>query len=100
MNTQCFSIIQNYKAVEKKELIYNKSVSEKVQKLSLLIEQAGDENEISKIVTDFYKTYGVGKFGLNKAFSISSGTGADCLVPITTTSDVTLNDLVGIRKRG
>ena len=52
--------------------MYNKNVSEKVQAVSLRIERAKDEEEIFTIVTDFYKAYGVGMFGLNKAFRIKS----------------------------
>ncbi len=95
LNVNCFSIIQNYKAVVKKEHIYNKNVSEKVQKLSLLIEQSSDENEIYNIVTDFYKAYGVGKFGLNKAFRVTTEVNQEILSPIITTENVVLDDLVG-----
>ena len=44
-----------------------KNVSEKVQALSERLETAKDENEFFDMVTDFYKAYGVGMFGLNKA---------------------------------
>lgn len=95
LGINCFTTIENYQAVGKKEQIFNKSVSEKVQELSLNIEQAKNETEMYTIVTDFYKTYGVGKFGLNKAFRISHEEGEDLLNPITTTGDVVLSDLVG-----
>lgn len=94
LDISCFTIIGNYCAVGKKEQIYNKSVSEKVQKLSLSIEQAKDEKELYQIITDFYKAYGVGTFGLNKAFRVSEE-GMGRLIPITTTGDVVLDDLVG-----
>lgn len=95
LDINCFTIIQNYKAVVKKEHIFNKSVSEKVQQLSIRIEQAKDEKEMYQIITDFYKAYGVGKFGLNKAFRISDEKNADMLIPITTTGDIVLDDLIG-----
>lgn len=95
LDINCFTIIQNYKAVVKKEHIFNKSVSEKVQQLSIRIEQAKDEKEMYQIITDFYKAYGVGKFGLNKAFRISDKKNADMLIPITTTGDIVLDDLIG-----
>ncbi|WP_324823143.1 ATP-binding protein [Sinanaerobacter sp. ZZT-01] len=95
LNINCFTTIQNYKAVTKKEQIFNKSVSEKVQKLSLMMEQAEDEKTMYSIVTDFYKAYGVGKFGLNKAFRISNRDDSDFLIPITTTGEVVLDDLIG-----
>ena len=95
LDIDCFTIITNYNAVVKSEQIFNKSVSEKVQKLSHAIEQAENGEEVYKIVTDFYKTYGVGEFGLNKAFRISNDDTSRILCPITTTSDVVLDDLVG-----
>jgi len=94
----CFDVIEHFQAVEKKEQIYNKSVSEKVQELSALIEKAKGGKEMFDIVTDFYRRYGVGMFGLNKAFRISpyyeSGKG-ELLEAITTTGDMKLSDLVG-----
>ena len=95
LDIQCFSIITNYKAVVKSEQIFNKSVSEKVQKLSSLIEKVESEEELYRIITRFYKEYGVGKIGLNKAFRISEQEGGSILSPITTTGDMTLDDLVG-----
>ena len=70
LGVDCFSRISDYKAIGKPELMYNKNVSEKVQALSERLETAKDENEFFDMVTDFYKAYGVGMFGLNKAFRI------------------------------
>ena len=95
LNIDCFTIITDYDAVVKSEQIFNKSVSEKVQQLSHAIEQAEDSTELYKIITDFYKTYGVGNFGLNKAFRISTEDKSRILCPITATSEVMLDDLVG-----
>lgn len=95
LGINCFDIILNYKSVVKSERRYNKSVSDKVQLLSGRIEQAADAEEIFEIVTDFYKSYGVGKFGLNKAFRIFPDAGSDFIRPITNTEEVRLDDLVG-----
>ncbi len=110
LDINCFSVIENYVSVPKKERSYNKSVSEKVRKLSRDIEHAADENEIFDIVTAFYRDYGVGMFGLNKAFRLQkNSTGAIrpdadymngtksniTLIPITNTENVMLSDLVG-----
>ncbi len=94
LGINCFHIISNYQAVEKKERRYNKSVSDKVRMLSEQMEQANSEDEIFTIVTDFYKAYGVGKFGLNKAFRLFSGTD-DLIRPITNTEEIRLDDLIG-----
>ena len=96
LDIDCFTIVNNYKAIGKKERMYNKTVSTKVQDISRAIEGAKDENDIFKIVTDFYKAYGVGMFGLNKAFRIVHPTNGDMqFVPINNTEDVRLDDLIG-----
>ena len=95
LEIDCFTIITNYNAVVKSEQIFNKSISEKVQQLSNAIEQTKDDEELYQIITDFYKEYGVGEFGLNKAFRISTDDKSGILNPITTTSDMVLDDLVG-----
>lgn len=95
LDIDCFTIVNNYKAIGKKERMYNKNVSTKVQDISRAIEGAKDENDIFKIVTDFYKAYGVGMFGLNKAFRITREHGDLEFVPINNTEDVMLDDLIG-----
>ena len=95
LGIDCFSTICNYKAIGKKERMYNKNVSEKVQAVSLQIEQAKDEEEIFRIITDFYKAYGVGMFGLNKAFRIRSVPDGVEFLTINNTEQVLLKDLIG-----
>ena len=69
---------------------------EKVQALSEKLEQTKDENEFFEAVTDFYKAYGVGMFGLNKAFRlIDKGQGEPDFYPINNLDKVMLDDLVG-----
>ncbi|MEL7598341.1 MAG: ATP-binding protein, partial [Clostridiaceae bacterium] len=75
---------------------YNKNVSEKVQVLSEKLRGARDENEFFEYVTDFYKAYGVGVFGLNKAFRISKKEeGKVEFCPINNMDKVLLDDLIG-----
>lgn len=96
LGIDCFTTISNYKAIVKKERMYNKNVSEKVQELSNAIELANDENDIFDLVTDFYQAFGVGMFGLNKAFRINhTGEGQVEFVAINNTDKVMLKDLVG-----
>ncbi len=99
LGLNCFSVIENFQAVEKKERIYNRSVSEKVQELSAAIEQAETDDEMYRTVTDFYARYGVGKLGLNKAFRVSDDPDSELLIPITNTMNVTLDDLVGYEEQ-
>ena len=97
LEINCFSVLSNYHAIAKREQIYNKNVSEKVRELSSRIENAADGEEIFGIVAEFYKDYGVGMFGLNKAFRIE--TDEHCISmkfrPITNMQAVQLDDLIG-----
>lgn len=106
LGLNCFSLIENYQSVEKAARVYNKNVSEKVIELSNAIENENTDDGIYNVVTDFYKNYGVGKFGLNQAFRIDDelaemGTfengvkRTDFLIPITTRGNERLEDLVG-----
>ena len=124
LGINCFSILEDYTAVGKPERVFNRSVSEKVQELSSRIEAvengiSGDERsggessengivgasgenaqspeqKMYDIITGFYKEYGVGQFGLNKAFRVNDeNKEREFLIPITATSDVQLEDLVG-----
>ncbi len=95
LEINCFSVISDYQAIEKNSSRYNKSVSEKVRMLSDLIVSSSDEEEIFNHVTNFYRDYGVGAFGLNKAFRIKNKQEQLEIFPITNTQEVLLSDLVG-----
>ncbi|MCD8118120.1 MAG: ATP-binding protein [Lachnospiraceae bacterium] len=96
LGIRCFSAISNYRAIAKKERMYNKNVSEKVQALSLRLEEAADADAFFDAVTDFYRAYGVGMFGLNKAFRIGrSAAGQLEFYPINNMDSVVLDDLIG-----
>lgn len=96
LDVDCFDHLTHYHAIRKKELMYNKNVSEKVRTLSEQLEQAADENEFFDCVTAFYKDYGVGMFGLNKAFRIAGQEDGEIrFLPINNMDAVMLDDLIG-----
>ena len=80
----------------KKERRYNKNISDKVQALSAKLAAAKDAEKFFNCVTDFYRQYGVGKLGLNKAFRLVHEEGQEVeLVPISNTEHVSFDDLIG-----
>lgn len=96
LGIDCFTQISNYCAIEKKELMYNKNVSEKVRTLSEKLETAESGADFFQYVTEFYKDYGVGMFGLNKAFRIAENKdGSIRFLPINNMDTVMLDDLIG-----
>ena len=97
LGINCFSTLSNYQAIAKREQIFNKSVSEKVRELSKRIEAAQNGEEIFYTVADFYKNYGVGMFGLNKAFRIETDENSISFKfnAITNMEPVVLSSLIG-----
>ena len=96
LGVDCFTVLSNYHAISKREQIYNKNVSGKVRALSDAIENAEDGKAVFDVVTDFYRDYGVGMYGLNKAFRLEGDdeTGVS-MRPISNMQPVCLEDLVG-----
>lgn len=97
LGINCFTILTNYQAIAKKDLMYNKNVSEKVQALSKKLSDAQSVEEFFEHVTTFYKDFGVGMFGLNKAFRIADHNHGEQvkIYPINNLDKVMLDDLVG-----
>ncbi len=96
LGIDCFTTITNYRSLPKKEQMYNQNVSEKVRHISDSINEAINIDEVFTIMTDFYNQYGVGMFGLNKAFRISHEEGKELtFIPINNTDKVLLSDLIG-----
>ena len=95
LGIDCFTTLTNYRAIAKSEKNYYRSVSEKVQVLSEKLAQAQDENVFFDLVTEFYRLYGVGMFGLNRAFRIKNDGNGIVFLPINNTDKVMLSDMVG-----
>ena len=95
LDTDCFSLITDYKAIKKRDCLYNRDASEKIRELSSAIALAPNADVIFDIITEHYKTAGVGMFGLNRAFRIRSDEGKLDIYPIGNADKITLNDLVG-----
>ena len=97
LGINCFSTLSNYQAIAKREQIFNKNVSEKVKALSSAIEKAADGEAVFFLVADFYKKYGVGMFGLNKAFRVENSADFTSVKfrAITNMQAVQLDDLIG-----
>lgn len=99
LDLNCFSLIQHYQSVGKKEQFYNKSVSARVQELSSALEATRTTEEMYSVIMEFYCHYGVGMFGMNKAFRIVTRGDEMQIVPIVATSGVVLDDLIGYERQ-
>lgn len=95
LGINCFSVITNYTAISKHENLYDRHVSKVIRSLSRALAAAADENEFFELISAHYKNYGVGMFGLNRAFRIK-GSGDDMeFIPVSNPDPILLSDLVG-----
>lgn len=75
--------------------VFNKRIRDRIIELSLALAKAESAEEFQDTTTEFYKEFGVGKFGLNKAFRIVEEKGKACIEPIVNVEHVYLDDIIG-----
>ena len=95
LEIDCFSVLTNYRSIPKRAQYFNRSVADKVKELQHALAASKDEEDVFSAVTGFYKKYGVGQFGLNKAFRLVGEGEEFSLQPITNTEIVRLDDIIG-----
>ena len=92
-----FELIENYTSSDSESKVYNSRIRERICNLAEKFTQNDTPLEMKATLTEFYKDYGVGKFGLHKAFRIEVDPETDksMIVPILNIAHVKLDDLVG-----
>ena len=90
-----FSIIENYASSMQESKVYNKRICARICELAEKFCADGTAEEMKATLTQFYKEYGVGKFGLHKSFRITHDEEGVHIVPILNIAHVKLDDLVG-----
>ena len=92
----CISYITAYDNDDEDGKQFNKRIRDRICELGVSLAGAADADEFKEMVTGFYKEFGVGKFGLHKAFRVEhEGDGEVVIKPITRIAHVWLDDLVG-----
>lgn len=95
LDTSCMFMIQNYHHTNGHGKVFNKRIRNRICDLSRALGKADDAEEFKKIVTEFYREFGVGKLGLHKAFRVEHTEEGAEIAPITNIAHVHLDDLVG-----
>lgn len=76
--------------------MFNKRIRDRILELRDQLAASSSDEEFCGCATQFYKEFGVGKFGLHKAFRVEhDDKGAVLISPITNILHVHLEDLVG-----
>ena len=96
LGISCFTVLTHYTAIPKDEGMYNHEVSGRVRALSAALDGAADAEEVFRLVTDHFRQWGTGLFGLNRAFRVAEdGQGGVRFQPISNLDAVTLDSLIG-----
>ncbi len=95
LEVDCLSVLKDYQGAKGHGKVFNKRIRDRICELSVNLGKSKSAEEFKTILTQFYKEFGVGKFGLHKAFRIEHTEGGAEIVPITKISHVYLDDLVG-----
>lgn len=91
-----FELITDYESSDSESKVYNSRIRERICSLAVKFTKDHTPEEMKDTLTEFYKDYGVGKFGLHKAFRIAHDAGEGArIVPIPKIAHVRLDDLVG-----
>ncbi len=99
LQTGIFSLLCHYQAIPKREQLFNREVSDIVCALSARLDQARDASEILDLLTDHFERYGVGLFGLSRAFRITETNTGFRLDEIRNMDQVRLDDLIGYEEQ-
>ena len=95
LSVDCFCLITDYVSSDSESKVYNSRIRERICSLAVKFTKDHTPEEMKATLTEFYREYGVGKFGLHKAFRIVHDERGVQIVPIQNIAHVYLDDLVG-----
>lgn len=90
-----WSELASYQPPNGSSRIFNRRIRDRIIELSVSLAQAGDVESFAGAVAEFYREFGVGKFGLNKAFRIVDDRHNAVIEPVVNVEHVYLKDIVG-----
>ena len=90
-----YDMIENYESNRQESKVYNSRICARICELAEKFKDTQSPEEMKDTLTEFYKDYGVGKFGLHKSFRIVHDDTGVHIEPILNIAHVYMNDLVG-----
>ncbi|MBD5512718.1 MAG: ATP-binding protein [Lachnospiraceae bacterium] len=90
-----YAMLLDYQASTQESRVYNKRICERICELAARFQSDHTPEEMKETLTEFYRDYGVGKFGLHKSFRIVHKEDGVHIEPILNIAHVKLSDLVG-----
>lgn len=90
-----WAMMKHYRSSTGSSRVFNKRIRDRIVEFAAALQAARDVEGFQAIVAEFYREFGVGKFGLNKAFRVEPSGEAVQILPITNVEHSYLEDLVG-----
>ena len=90
-----FNLALDYTSSSRESKVYNTRICSRIVELAKKFNENNTPAEMKQTLTAFYKDYGVGRFGLHKAFRIEHTDNGANIIPITNIAHVSLDDLIG-----
>lgn len=96
LEADCIKTLMDYRMPDGAGKVFNRRVRDRICNLAQRLGEVAAVEDFHRLMTRFYKEFGVGKLGLHKAFRIEHPEGQEMeIVPITNIAHVHLDDLVG-----
>lgn len=95
LSVDSLNLITDYQSSDSESKVYNSRIRERICSLAVKFTKDHTPEEMKATLTEFYKDYGVGKFGLHKAFRVVHDGNGVQIAPIQNITHVYLDDLVG-----
>lgn len=90
-----FYLVEDYRTSSQESRVYSRLVRDRICTLAENLKESCSEEEMKETLTTFYGKYGVGRFGLHKAFRVEQSQTGTAIVPIRNIAHVYLDDLIG-----
>lgn len=90
-----YAITENYQGSKQESKVYNTRICKRICELAENFCANNTPEEMKDTLTQFYKEYGVGKFGLHKSFRVVRDKKGVHIVPILNIAHVHFDDLIG-----
>lgn len=90
-----FALVEHYEASSRESRVYNRRICARICELAEHFREDRTPEEMKDTLTEFYREYGVGRFGLHKSFRIAHKDDSVQVEPILNIAHVRLDDLVG-----
>ncbi|MDO4294131.1 MAG: ATP-binding protein [Eubacteriales bacterium] len=95
LGVQDFDLILSYQVGARDSRVYNTRIRDRICALAERFGRDHTAEQMKDTLTEFYREYGVGRFGLHKAFRVEREEGRARICPILNIAHVRLDDLVG-----